>query len=60
MQFGHIATVQAERDGTVFVSVYDEVGRDLLQVASYGLSERGAGFRVEAPQFVLQRLSLCV
>lgn len=48
LQVGNASVVDGECDMAVVVGVDDEVGCDLLQAASLGLSERGAGLGIEA------------
>lgn len=51
-QFRHVAVVQCHVDGTVVISVYQEVGHNLLHVLADGFAERGTGTGIQLADFL--------
>ena len=53
MQLWQLTLVQGERDGAVFCRIDDEIGRNLLQVATLCFSHSCTGFRIQMVYFLL-------
>lgn len=51
-QFRYVAVVQCHVDGTVVISVYQEVGHNLLHVLADGFAERGTGTGIQLADFL--------
>ena len=59
-KFRHLAIIKREGDGAVVLRVHNEIGCDLLQASSDGLTHRGTWTWVQLAQFSEEGLTLLV